>query len=240
MRVLFLLFLSLTSISCAQKYHWSNAPRDSAGLAPLPNKETEAVVQIYAARTYGWRGYFAVHSWIATKAKGADQYTTYHVMGWRVRRGGEAVVMEKDIPDRLWYGEKPYVVAELVGEKAESAIPKIDELAKNYYYNNKYEAWPGPNSNTFISHIIRSVPELRVELPPHAIGKDWINKGALVGWSETKTGVQFSIFGILGFTLGLGEGVEVNVLGLSFGVDFLRPAIKLPMIGRIGFKDSPI
>jgi hypothetical protein len=236
----FLLFYMMLFIGCTPKYHWSTAPRDSAGIAPLPEKESEAIVQVYAARTYGWRGYFAVHTWIATKEKNAKEYTTYHVMGWRVRRGGEAVVIENDIPDRLWYGEKPYVVAELKGAKAESAIPKIDEIAKNYYYNKKYKAWPGPNSNTFISHIIRSVPELRVELPPHAIGKDWIHNGDLVGWSETKSGFQVSLYGVLGFTLGLGEGIEVNVLGLTFGVDFLRPAIKLPMIGRIGFKDKPL
>lgn len=236
-----LMWLSvLLNISCTQKYHWSTAPRDSAGIAPLPEKEPEAVVQVYAARTYGWRGYFAVHTWIAVKEKGAQEYTTYHVMGWRVQRGGSSVVIEKDIPDRLWYGEKPYLITELRGAKAESAIPKIDAAAKNYPYPHTYRLWPGPNSNTFVSHIIRSVSELRVELPPHAIGKDWIHEGDFVGWSETKSGVQLSLLGALGLTLGAGEGVEVNLLGLAFGIDFLRPAIKLPLVGRIGFKDSPV
>ena len=35
------------------------------------------------------------------------------------------------------------------------------------------------------------------------------------------------------------EGLEVNVLGLSFGIDPLTPAIKLPGIGRIGMKKPP-
>jgi len=30
------------------------------------------------------------------------------------------------------------------------------------------------------------------------------------------------------------EGVEVNLLGLTFGLDFKNPAIKLPIVGRIG------
>jgi hypothetical protein len=30
------------------------------------------------------------------------------------------------------------------------------------------------------------------------------------------------------------EGVEINLLGLNFGFDFLRPALKLPGVGRIG------
>ena len=217
---------------------WRTASRESAGLAPDPAIEKEAVVQVYAARAYDWRGYFAVHSWIATKPKNAKEYTTYHVLGWRVTRGLEAVSIEKDIPDRRWYGSLPDLIEDLRGEEAEKAIPQIDELARNYYYKNSYRIYPGPNSNTFISHIIRQVPELKVELPPTAIGTDWINEGDIVGWSESGTGVQVSLLGLLGFTLGAKEGVEVNVLGMNFGVDFLRPALKLPFIGRLGMKDK--
>ena len=99
---------------------------------------------------------------------------------------------------------------------------------------------PGPNSNTFISYINRHVEEVGVELPPNAIGKDWINNGDLVGWSETGTGVQFSLFGLIGVTCGLGEGLEVNVFGLSFGLNLWRAAIKFPMLGRLGFDDAPV
>ncbi|WP_041583461.1 DUF3750 domain-containing protein [Bdellovibrio bacteriovorus] len=223
----------------SQAQDWRTATRDSAHLAPTPQEEKGAVVQVYAARTVSWRGYFAVHSWIATKAKGADHYRTYHVIGWRVKRGLEAVRIETDIPDRHWFGAKPDLIEDLRGAEAEAAIPQIDKLARDYAYKNTYRAYPGPNSNTFISHIIRNVPELKVELPPHAIGKDWINQADLVGWSESKTGVQFSLFGMLGLTVGLGEGVELNLLGLNFGVDFMRPALKLPMVGRVGMTDKP-
>ena len=41
---------------------WRTADRSSAGIAPVPDKTAEAVVQVYAARTYNWRGYIAVHS----------------------------------------------------------------------------------------------------------------------------------------------------------------------------------
>ena len=37
-----------------------------------------------------------------------------------------------------------------------------------------------------------------------------------------------------GVLVGLEEGLEVNVLGLTFGVDFNRPALKLPGLGRVG------
>ena len=79
-----------------------------------------------------------------------------------------------------------------------------------------------------------------MELPPNAVGKDWLNGGKLFAMSESGTGVQVSIFGLLGVTLGLAEGIEFNILGLSFGLDILSPAIKLPAVGRLGFKDAPV
>jgi hypothetical protein len=30
------------------------------------------------------------------------------------------------------------------------------------------------------------------------------------------------------------EGVEVNLLGLTFGIDLNGPALKLPIVGRVG------
>ncbi|WII71300.1 DUF3750 domain-containing protein [Bdellovibrio sp. 22V] len=238
MKTLSTLFAFLMTALPAFAQDWRTATRESAGLAPDPATEKQAVVQVYAARTVSWRGYFAVHSWIATKAKDATEYTTYHVIGWRVNRGLEAVVIQNDIPDRHWFGAKPELIEDVRGEAAEKAIPQINELARNYAYKGTYRAYPGPNSNTFISHIIRNVPELTVELPPHAIGKDWINQADVVGWSESGTGVQFSLLGLFGFTVGLNEGIEVNLLGLNFGVDFLSPALKLPMVGRVGMKDK--
>jgi hypothetical protein len=37
----------------------------------------------------------------------------------------------------------------------------------------------------------------------------------------------------LGASAGGEEGLELNVLGLVFGVDLRRPALKLPGIGRV-------
>ena len=47
-------------------------------------------------------------------------------------------------------------------------------------------------------------------------------------------GVQLSLFGLLGFTASGVEGFELNVLGLCFGLNPFSPAIKLPLIGRLG------
>ncbi|BBI50557.1 hypothetical protein HORIV_29780 [Vreelandella olivaria] len=48
------------------------------------------------------------------------------------------------------------------------------------------------------------------------------------------TGYQLSFGGVAGIMLALEEGLELNLLGLSFGIDVMRPALKLPGIGRLG------
>lgn len=219
---------------------WRTAKRDSAGIAPKPSEVSEAIVQVYVARTINWRGYLSVHSWVATKEKNAPYYLTYQVMGWNLYFSGNAVTVRQDIPDRYWYGAKPELIEEIRGEDAEKAIPKIIQYVKDYPYKTYYNVWPGPNSNSFVANIIRNTPELTVELPPNAIGKDWINQGNFYGPSESGSGYQFSFFGAFGFTIGKAEGIEINILGMTFGIDFLRPALKLPFIGRIGLKDAPL
>lgn len=214
---------------------WRTASRESAGIAPDPQQTDEAVVQLYVARVYNWRGYFAVHPWIAAKKKGEDFYTVYQVTAWNKFRYNTTVSAQQDVPDRYWYGRKPRLLQTLRGEEAEKAIPEIEEAVKSYPFGDIYRLWPGPNSNTFIAYIIRSVPELTVELPPTAIGKDFLGSGRF--WAPTAggSGYLFSAWGLLSFSAGLTEGIEIGVLGLNFGIDWYPPALKLPFVGRIGF-----
>ena len=73
-------------VSCARytspAYSWSNAPRHSSGQAPDPKVHREAVVQIYNARAFSWRGIFATHPWIVVKRTDAGTYKRYEVVGW--------------------------------------------------------------------------------------------------------------------------------------------------------------
>ena len=62
--------------------HWSKARGDSSGLAPDPATTPEAVVQVYAARAWSWKGIFAVHTWSVLKRQGAPTYDRYEVVGW--------------------------------------------------------------------------------------------------------------------------------------------------------------
>ena len=145
------------------------------------------------------------------------------------------MVIQRDIPDRLWYDAVPELLVDVRGEGVDELIKKIDKAAKTYPYRNTYSVWPGPNSNTFIAWIGRIVPELRLDLPPTAIGKDWLGKTKFFSSTPSGTGYQFSVLGLFGILIGVEEGVEINVLGLNFGIDVLSMSLRLPGIGRLGF-----
>ncbi|WP_045047872.1 DUF3750 domain-containing protein [Rouxiella chamberiensis] len=214
-------------------HNWSTTRRDSASLAPDPAKFRDtAIVEIYTAPTYGWRGLFAVHPWIIFKRAGETSYTRYDVIGW----GRDDVVRQNyAIPDGYWFGSKPKILVDHRGPAAEAMIPKIEAAIKSYPFPHTYHAWPGPNSNTFMAHIGRDVPELALDLPSNAIGKDYRPLTHPVGLPPSGKGVQVSVLGILGLTVGSQEGFEFNVLGLNLGIDFRNPALRLPFIGRVGF-----
>ena len=212
---------------------WRTANRDSVGIAPDPATTTEPVLLVYGARTFGWRGAFAVHTWIATKRHDAPGYLTYQVIGWRAYHGGEALVVRRDLPDRRWYGADPELYLERRGEGVEALIDKVEAAVAAYPYKADYRAWPGPNSNTFTAWVARSVPELRLDLPPTAVGKDYLGPNQVAARAPSGTGYQLSLFGLLGVTAGIEEGLELNLLGLGLGLDPLDLALRLPGVGRV-------
>lgn len=214
---------------------WRSASHDSAGIAPDPATHPEAIIQVYAARAFNWRGAFGVHSWIAVKPENATDYTVYEIIGWRAYRGGDALSISTRDPDSRWFDAPPEILAELRGPEATAALPRLEAAVKSYPYREEYRVWPGPNSNTFTAHVARHVPELRLDLPPTAIGKDYIPGGGLFAWAPSGTGFQVSLFGLLGVLAAVEEGVEINMLALTVGLDPLDLAVKLPGFGRIGF-----
>lgn len=214
---------------------WRDAPRHSAGLAPDPTKTQEAVVQIYTARAFSWRGYVATHPWIIVKRAGATSFTRYEVMGWG---GGPSLKVNAALPDGYWFGAAPSIMAEYRGAGVDQLIDRIEAAVASYPFKDRYRSWPGPNSNTFLAHVARQVPELRLDIPANAIGKDYRAWDAPVAMAPSGTGVQLSLLGVAGLTVGLEEGIEVNVLGLNLGIDFMRPALRVPGLGRIGLPED--
>ena len=211
---------------------WYARSSQSTGLAPDPAATREAVVQVYGARAVRWRGAFAIHPWIAVKRAGAESYTTYQVVGWRAMRGGDAVVVtEGAVPDRHWYGAAPQLLREHRGPQAQALIERIESAVQRYPWPRTYRAWPGPNSNTFVAWVAREVPELGLDLPAHAIGKDWLGPSTFFARAPSGTGWQVSLWGLAGATLARDEGLELQLLGLGVGVDVADARLRLPGLG---------
>jgi hypothetical protein len=214
---------------------WYDADWSSAHLLPAAASDPDARILVFSARTGRWRGIFAVHSWIVLKGENARSYTRYDLTGF-----GRPIHVNGWAPDARWFGNPPQVIGDIRGSVAAAAIPKIRAAIEAYPFARlgDYRLWPGPNSNTFVANVLRAAPELDVALPPEAIGKDFRADGSMFGLTGSGTGVEASLWGLLGLKLGWVEGLEVNLLSLVAGLDIRRPAIKLPGVGRIGIEST--
>ena len=209
---------------------WREADWSSTGTLPRASAHPAARILVMSARAGRWKGIFAVHSWIVLKPANAGAWSRYDVVGWGspVRTNGWA-------PDGRWFGDRPVAVVDVAGEQAAALIPKIEAAIAAYPFAQAgdYRMWPGPNSNTFVATTLRAVPELAATLPPNAIGKDF-RAGHFLGLSDSRTGIEASLWGLVGIKCAWVEGIEANVLGLVAGLDLRRPALKLPGFGRVG------
>ncbi len=170
-----IVIMGLILANCSSNKDWRTASRESAGIAPDPSTTEEAVLHVYGARAWGWRGWFAIHTWIAAKRTGEKHYTVYDVVGWRGHRGQPVMRVSRDIPDRYWFGEKPKILAEHRGEGVDELIEAVEKAAGNYPWKREYKVFPGPNSNTFTAWVGKQVPELDLDLPFTAIGSGYVN-----------------------------------------------------------------
>src|SRR5436190_2496944 len=207
-------YLNLTAFAALISFASTSA--QPAGLAPDPTTTPEPVVQVYGARTMGVKGLFGVHTWIAVKPTEATSWTVYEIIGWRLRWSDSALVIRERQPDAQWFGSDAELYADKRGDGVDEIIARIDKAARSYPYANTYTLWPGPNSNTFVAWIARTVPELQVDLPATAVGKDYLGS-KFVSTPPSGTGFQFTLAGLLGVVAGPVEGFELNVLGLTFG-----------------------
>jgi hypothetical protein len=210
---------------------WNEAKWSSAGILPQASANEDAAIYIFSATTGGLKGSVASHAWIVTKEKGGETYTRYDKVGW-----GTPIRRNHRPPDAYWYSNPPQLVTSITGAKAELLIPKIEGAIAAYPYAEPggYTIWPGPNSNTFVAYVLRTVPELGAVLPPHAVGRDYLPDGDFVHLDSDWRDLHVTLRGLVGFSAGLRSGFEVHFLGLVAGLDFANPGIKIPALGRVG------
>src|SRR5262249_6048831 len=213
---------------------WRDANWSSTHMLPPAASDRQARVLVVAARAGGWKSVFAVHPWVVVKPENAGAYTRYDVMGF-----GQPVRVNMHEPDAYWYGDRPRLVADVRGSAAATAIPKIEAAVKAYPYATwgSYRVLPRPKSKTLTATLLRAAPELAVAMPSEAVGRDFRADGAFVGLTGSHTGVEVSVYGLLGAKLGWVEGVEINLLGLVAGLDLRHPAMKIPGFGRLGLDE---
>jgi hypothetical protein len=235
--VLFLLPLALHAalyVSKDRPGSFRDADWSSVGMLPPATADRDARLLVFTGRTGRWKGVFAIHSWVVFKPERATSWSRYDVVGW-----GQPMRSNGWAPDGRWFGNAPRVLVDVRGAEAAALIPKVKLAIAGYGYRNfgDYRIWPGPNSNTFTAAVLRAVPELATTLPSNAVGKDF-RPFPYVGLTDSGTGIEASLWGLLGVKLGWVEGIEVNLLGLVAGFDLRHPALKLPGFGRIGMDDG--
>ena len=204
--------------------------------APSPDQFDAPVVQVYAARTWGKKGMLAVHTWIVTKRRGANSYNRHEIIGWKLRWSSSALRSNRwrAYDEANWFGNEATLLVDHRGGEVDAMIDKIDAAIINYPYKDQYRLWPGPNSNTFIAYLGLAVPELSLDLPSTAVGKDYRPVHKLLGRSASGTGFQISLLGLASLSIGYEEGIEVSLLGINFEWDVFDGAIELPALGRVG------
>ena len=145
-----------------------------AAEAPHPESHPGAVVQVYGADVWGFRGKFAIHTWVATKGENETEYTIYQVIGWRARRGRSVVAVSEGDPARPWFGSPAVLLHDERGPGTQALVEQVRAAVDAYPFPHEYTMWPGPNSNSFVAWIGLQVPELNLDLPTKAIGQAWM------------------------------------------------------------------
>jgi hypothetical protein len=159
-----------------------------------------------------WYTVFAEHSWIDMKNGDEDSWQRVEIYNATSGPEVSSITAEK-VRTTHRFGNRSSVLSVAVGEEARLAIPVIRTFTERYELD--YEAWPGPNSNTFISDLLDATDGIDAQLHHNAAGKDF-------PWGYFDLGFDSS------------GGIELHLMQLTLGISFWPPAIKLPLLPRLG------
>jgi hypothetical protein len=233
---------------------------EGVGTTPAGDDIADTTVELWAAALPVPLAAVAWHYWFVVSAPGETAGARTRVEVWQTKNaGGTSVghVHRGLMRPESGVGCGPASLrASWTGEAARALVDVLTHSFETYPHRDRYAAWPGPNSNTYVAWALeeaaRAHPPLAAEartlLDPRAVGKDWAGRwgvaaGRLVcgrGWR-----VASPLAGVRAWRDGRSSwGVEASLLGLTLlgaeGGD-ASPAALLTPFGRLllGRRQTP-
>lgn len=227
----FALLLVLALLSACRVARPSELPNDRDWIV--------AVKSCGIPQSMPWYSRFAEHTWIDIKGGDELAWSRVEVAGKFTGAKEERISAHAARRDVRWSNEPVRVHAVFFGDEAAQLAIRISKLTRQLdarYSNGGYEAWPGPNSNTFVRELTQEIPELTFAFDHNAVGKDftWFDAGL----APSRTGVHVDTWP-LGLTLAAQEGLELHLLQLNLGLSLWPPRLKLPFLPAIPWERAP-
>jgi hypothetical protein len=171
-----------------------------------------------------WVSRFAIHSWVDYRADVHSPWKRVEVMN-KTRGLLHHQIDYETVHSRERWGNGVRVLSQSDGKNSPDFVREIKDFSDNYDATT-YTAWPGPNSNTFVERLLREVNGLTAQLDHNAVGK---GHGFYAGRTTGGTGIELQS-SFVGAAIGLREGVELSLMGLSSGVSVIPFSVKIPFL----------
>lgn len=200
----------------------SDLPREAPWLIAVKSARLDA--------DSAWYKRFAHHTWIDVKRGSDDAWTRLESAGTLFGTRVADLAPDEPYLNQRFGGRAVRVLGIVTGEEAKALVPRLVDRVRelNAFYDESYNVWPGPNSNTLVMTLARECPELRFVFDGNAAGKDyggWFDAGL----TSSKTGIRVDTIPF-GMALAAREGIELHVLQLTLGIGFDPLCIKIPFL----------
>ncbi len=185
-----------------------------------------------------WYAHFAEHTWVDAKLGDEQHWVRAEVLNESAGATCVPISAAEARSDWRW-GDEPVRVHEvIVGERAKRIAERVESVTTRVAprYDAGYQAWPGPNSNTFVRELTFELPELAFVFDHNALGKDFTWARARL--TPSHTGMEFDTWPI-GVALALREGVELHFLQLTFALRVWPPRLALPFLPALPWERAP-
>jgi Protein of unknown function (DUF3750) len=172
----------------------------------------------------------AVHYWFAVLETFSQRWQRWEV--WQAENAGGKSLGYVHCDRRhpaCGVGGGPSRLAVAWDGSAAQSICAVLAKAQEYPHWNRYRAWPGPNSNTFVAWVLRQAG-LHYGLDPRAIGKDYMGLYGVRGCSRPLSAELATP--LLSVKVSLCDGVEVHLLGFTCGLGWWPLKVSTPF-GRL-------